>query len=90
MATKPDYSLNIRNWGSDTYVLASKGHHDFEIFMNEVSERFPNWSMGIPEHLYAINVFGKIYVSETKTKKYFPITITREAYGSEKYIKKDK
>lgn len=76
---KRKYPLKIENWGKETYILASRGHHAFDEFMVEVLEKFPDWPMGNPKHMWAINSFGRFYISENKVKRYFPITITREA-----------
>ena len=83
------YPLKIENIGENTYMLMSRGHHDFESFMDKVKEAYPNWPMGMPEHLYYKAVptrregYHCVYVPCSKnTRSAFPVTVTVEGYPS--------
>lgn len=92
------YSLEIENTGHDTYILMSRGHHDFVDFMKAVSE-YKNWPMGFPEHVWykavPCNVeelgFTCFYRIVPKgTRGAFPATVTHEAYGEDRYTTSNK
>nr|BFD64807.1 hypothetical protein BdHM001_34880 [Bdellovibrio sp. HM001] len=83
--SKKVYPLDIENVGEETYILMSRGHHDFETFMDEVTKSYPNWSMGEPQHLWVKAVPTRkdgyrcvyAFVSAT-TRGAFPITHCQE------------
>lgn len=41
------YPLDVNNWGDDSYMLVSKGHHNIELFKTECLKEYQN----IAEHL---------------------------------------
>jgi hypothetical protein len=53
------YPLDVRSVGEDTYIVMSKGHHDLDVFMNEVIQHRPSWNLGGPEHVWVKTTPGK-------------------------------
>ena len=37
------YPLELENWGEDTYLVVSLGHHDLEAFTNLVKQEYSEW-----------------------------------------------
>lgn len=83
------YPLEIENWGEDTYIVGSRGHHDKEQFMLAVRSAGYDWPMGNPTHewLKAVpNSAGTVFAQATpETRGAFPATVSYEAYGDELY-----
>lgn len=84
------YPLEIKNVGEDVYQLMSKGHHDFDLFMQAVKESYPTWPMGKPEHSYVVRAPKKGYACvyhpcDSIHQRAIPVTWTIEAYGDELY-----
>lgn len=91
------YPLEIENIGADTYILMSRGHHDFREFMKAVKESRPTWPMGKPYHVWFKTIPAKgdynevmgwssRYVETNKESRgAWPATVTMEAYGEELY-----
>lgn len=48
---KTKRALKIENWGDDGYMLASRGHHDIEIFKTECKKEYES----IAEYLERCN-----------------------------------
>ncbi|SHH54760.1 hypothetical protein [Ferrimonas marina] len=85
---KRHYPLQVENWGADTYIVGSKGHHDLDEFMAQVRKDF-DWPLGMPEHIYLKAVPGRDgteYRLATKnTRGAFPATQAVEQYGEYRY-----
>ena len=84
------YPLEIENIGEDTYQLMSRGHHDFNEFMEAVKKSKPTWPMGKPSHIYFKATPRDGYTAwysecEKGTRGAFPATYTSEAYGDEQW-----
>lgn len=93
MTTK-EYPLELENIGEDSYCLMSRGHHNLDAFMEKVSEEYPSWKMGKPEHTYFKVVPDKTgeysvwYTQVPKeTKGCIPVTVTDEAHGDMQWKK---
>ncbi|GAB0154596.1 hypothetical protein [Marinobacterium sp. BA1] len=90
MTTK-QHPLKIENWGTNTYIVGSKGHHNIDEFMAKVREFGYDWPLGKPTHEWLKAVpnnteGGVIYaVCMQSTRGAFPATVAREAYGKEQY-----
>lgn len=50
------YPLEVESVGSDTYIVMSKGHHDFEEFMREAVKEYSGWFLGGPSHHWVKSV----------------------------------
>ena len=46
------YPLDVESVGSDTYIVMSKGHHDFTEFMTEAVTQYQGWVLGGPQHVW--------------------------------------
>lgn len=91
------YPLEIENIGADTYMLMSRGHHDFKEFMKAAKEAHPSWPMGKPEHVWYKTVparggyaevigFDSMYIEVAEgVRGAWPATLTIEAYGEDRY-----
>ncbi|EGQ9239982.1 hypothetical protein M2G93_19165 [Vibrio vulnificus] len=86
------YPLVVKNVGGDTYIVMSKGHHNFHTFMSAVREAGYDWPLGNPEHVWikaTPDQTGEstcIYnVVKEGTLGAFPATYSREASGDELY-----
>lgn len=86
------YPLKIENCGEDTYILMSRGHHPPKEFMEAVRAYRPDWSMGKPEHLHwkfvpcSGGAYNGLYAEVSEgTRGSFPVTVTQEAYGEDRY-----
>ena len=87
-----DYPLEIINCGSDDYILMSKGHHDFDEFMEKVRSEEYEWPLGMPKHLWVkatpdnSGEFDCIYsYVDRSVRGSFPATVTFEEYGEDRY-----
>lgn len=85
------YPLDIQNVGEDTYIVMSKGHHDFDAFMAAVRVDY-DWPLGPPKHMWMRAIPTKqpymrcLYVhAEPNTRGAFPCTYSWEAYGEDTY-----
>lgn len=92
MLVAKQYELEIENWGNDVYIVASKGHHDPDKFMEKVRGEGFDWPLGNPQHLYFKAIprndgcQGCLFVEATKeTRGSFPVTYASEAYGDDQY-----
>lgn len=82
------YPLEVKSVGADMYCVMSRGHHDLETFMTAVREKFPNWPMGAPKHVWMRCVpdsngeFRLTYVpARPRSRGAFPVTWTNEDYS---------
>lgn len=50
------YPLEVESVGSDTYIVMSRGHHDFDQFMAAVSKDYEDWKCGDPCHKWVKSV----------------------------------
>lgn len=73
-----NYELNLENIGTDVYTLMSRGHHNFDEFMELVNKEFPSWKLKNPVHLYFKNVFGRFIECDKLVKGSFPATYVDE------------
>lgn len=46
------YPLEVESVGDDTYIVMSKGHHEFTEFMTEAVTQFHGWFLGGPKHVW--------------------------------------
>lgn len=86
------YPLEIENVGGDTYIVCSKGHHDFHRFMNAVRQAGYDWPLGQPKHVWikatpdGTGECQSLYnIVSQGTRGSFPATYAWEAYGEEQY-----
>lgn len=89
------YPLEIENIGDDVYKVMSRGHHDLSTFMAKVTEEYPSWPMGRPEHLWFKRVpfhdpdgayDGWFHSVPEGTRGAFPATFCRESYGEARWV----
>lgn len=89
---KKKYPLDVVNVGGDTYIVMSKGHHDFDEFMSAVREAGYDWPLGMPEHKWVKTtpdrtgkLNGVYSFVEQGTRGSWPATYSHEAFGDERY-----
>lgn len=46
------YPLHVQSVGSDTYIVMSRGHHDFTEFMTKAVTEYNGWFLGGPKHVW--------------------------------------
>ena len=52
MAVKNKYPLEVQSVGEDTYIVMSRGHHDFGEFMQAAVDVYDGWALGGPRHVW--------------------------------------
>lgn len=89
-----EYPLVLENWGSDTYYVVSRGHHDFETFEKLVREEYEAWGnfFGCAYHDYVKAVPRQGYQAyytpcSPDTRGAIPVTVALEGY-EEKFGRK--
>lgn len=85
------YDLEIENVGEDTYMVMSRGHHNSDMFMEEVRKHY-DWPLGYPEHLWVKatpdstgNRSCLYHFVNSNVRGSFPVTFSTEAYGQYSY-----
>lgn len=53
---KKHYPLEVESVGTDTYIVMSKGHHNFEEFMAAVNKEYADWKVCNPVHRWVKSV----------------------------------
>lgn len=86
------YPLDIENVGEDTYILRSKGHHDFHEFMRAVRAEGYTWPLGMPAHYWCKTVPThkdgyrcEYAIVPEGTRGAYPVTYVTEGYGEDSY-----
>ena len=46
------YPLDVESVGSDTYIVMSRGHQDFDEFMKACMVHYHDWNLGDPQHVW--------------------------------------
>lgn len=84
-----NYPLEVESVGSDTYIVMSKGHHEFDEFMQEAVKHYPDWFLGGPVHRWVKSVpdrsgqYSMLYVFvQEGTRGSWPATYCDE-YGED-------
>ena len=86
---KKTYPMVLENWGDDTYMVISRGHHDLDKFKKHVNEEYEEWGdfFEVAYHSYfkatpSKNPYSSCYYTPcTKdTRGAFPATVAQEGW----------
>lgn len=83
------YPLDLENWGDDTYMVISRGHHDLDQFKKYVNEEYDSWGdfFEVAYHTYfkaspSKSPYSRCYYSpcSKNTRGAFPATVAQEGW----------
>lgn len=87
--SKNKYPLELENWGDDTYLVVSRGHHDLNLFKKHVNEEYDSFGnffeVGYHTYFKAIpsnSIYSNcLYIQCSKnTRGAFPATVAQEGW----------
>lgn len=83
------YPLKLENWGGDSYVIISRGHHDLDVFKRLVNQEYDHFGNFFEAAYHGYfkatpHDFGTNYSPVgPNTRGAFPATVAQEGWSAE-------